>query len=373
MNKINQSIIKVLSLWILLASQVCFAQGGISLTTKNYDPNTGNQSWFNYEELAGSSISDSITIHNKGAAPVTIRLSAKDAFSNEAGSFSLTDENTQQNGLGSWTKLEKNQIILAANESADVDFVINIPKNTAPGEYFGGITAETIDQCTGDCAGNIQVKTRTGNRIYLTVPGKRKEEIKLTQIDQSQTDKLVHFKFHINNSGNVAFSPKAKIDIYDLFNNKIDSFEENLGQSFPNSNISPEISWNNKIYLGPAKAKIRIHFLELNQGRNSTLRGTPFFQDQTVEFITIPWLHAIYLLAFLALLLGFALYKHNKLIRLIKISKEYRVKENDTLELISEKNKISWQKLAQINNLKAPYSIQSGQILRIPKINEKKK
>lgn len=46
---------------------------------------------------------------------------------------------------------------------------------------------------------------------------------------------------------------------------------------------------------------------------------------------------------------------------------EYKVQKGDTLFNISQKFKISWTLLSTLNNLKSPFSIKPGQILKIPK------
>lgn len=46
---------------------------------------------------------------------------------------------------------------------------------------------------------------------------------------------------------------------------------------------------------------------------------------------------------------------------------EYKVKTGDTLFTISKDNNMQWTALATLNNLKAPFTLHTGQILKIPK------
>lgn len=46
---------------------------------------------------------------------------------------------------------------------------------------------------------------------------------------------------------------------------------------------------------------------------------------------------------------------------------EYVVLKNDTLFSISQKFNISWTTLATLNNLKSPFLVKPGQILKVPK------
>jgi LysM repeat protein len=46
---------------------------------------------------------------------------------------------------------------------------------------------------------------------------------------------------------------------------------------------------------------------------------------------------------------------------------EYTVEKGDTIFNLSQKYNISWVTLANLNNLKSPFTIKPGQILQIPK------
>lgn len=47
----------------------------------------------------------------------------------------------------------------------------------------------------------------------------------------------------------------------------------------------------------------------------------------------------------------------------------YTVKKGDTLFNLSQKHAVSWQTLAEINNLEQPYILKIGQTLKIPEKN----
>ncbi len=45
---------------------------------------------------------------------------------------------------------------------------------------------------------------------------------------------------------------------------------------------------------------------------------------------------------------------------------EYKVKTGDTLFTISKEHNVQWTALATINNLKTPFTLHAGQIIKIP-------
>lgn len=46
---------------------------------------------------------------------------------------------------------------------------------------------------------------------------------------------------------------------------------------------------------------------------------------------------------------------------------EYEVQKGDTLFNLSQKYNISWVTLANLNNLKSPFTLKPGQMIQIPK------
>lgn len=49
-----------------------------------------------------------------------------------------------------------------------------------------------------------------------------------------------------------------------------------------------------------------------------------------------------------------------------KAFKDYTVKKGDTVFSIAQSNNLEWTALATINNLKAPFTLKTGQVLQIP-------
>jgi LysM repeat protein len=45
----------------------------------------------------------------------------------------------------------------------------------------------------------------------------------------------------------------------------------------------------------------------------------------------------------------------------------YKVRSGDNIQILAEKLSIDWRKLAKLNNLKPPYSLQQGQLIRVPR------
>ncbi|MBD3270700.1 DUF916 domain-containing protein, partial [Candidatus Peregrinibacteria bacterium] len=361
-----------LALFMTFLPASTLASKNVIMSLKNPDPYTENRSWYQFEEPAGGIATDTIVLNNTSDKEVEVKLYAADATNNDAGSFIIKSAQEEQYGIGKWTKIEQNQINLEPNESKEIDFLISIPDEIAPGQYFGGIIKEELNgECTknpADCKQQIHVKTRTGNRIYLTIPGEVIEDVKVTDFDHQISDKnQVRFKFKIENHGNMAYVPNVNITIYDLNGNIIETINKEIGKSLPDSSINPTVDWNHQGRFGSFNAKIKVYFEEINQGRMGNLKGSAKFEEFSLNIILLPWIWINSTLLIFAILIGYLFYQRIKIHRLSLNSDFYTVEENETLEEIAEKNKIAWKILAKINHIKAPYSVKKGEKIKIPK------
>lgn len=367
--------LKILIVSLLLAlPQLTLANGIISSTIKNPDPYSGNQSWFRYYESPGNVVKDSLILRNLGDQPITIKIYATDATANQAGSFSLKMDGEEQKGIGAWTQISKSEATLLPNQSEEIPFQINIPKELSPGQYFGGIVNEEItagpcgpyQQVSGFCQGNIQIKTRSGNRVYLTIPGEVKQDIKLTNFNWKQAGKIIHFNFTFVNNGNIAFEPKAVISLYNVFNQKVDTVEKILGKSLPGSTISPMVDWDYQNNFGPLTAKTQIYYNQDNLGQLDTLHGTVLSDSKDLSIFIFPWEICLIVIVIIAALLGIYFLRKKYYQSILSHCIGYQIKVDDNIMDIAEKNHVRWQTIARLNHLKAPYILEPGQNIKIP-------
>ena len=139
----------------------------IGIEPFNFDRNaTESTGWFVLRGEKGTSIEDFVVLKNLGNSDVVVDLQANDGLITKDGAFTIASNDVQDVEIGSWINLEKNDYIIPSDKGLKVPFSINIPGSIADGEYAGGLSI--IEQTVDDNA-PVAVKTRMGNRIYLTV------------------------------------------------------------------------------------------------------------------------------------------------------------------------------------------------------------
>lgn len=376
--------------WMLLLLLALFpaaasANGNLTIIVKNPNPYTGNQSWFTYEKKPGEIINDVAVVKNFSDKPLKAHVYAVDATSNDSGSFILRLESENREGVGKWTKLSAEQTItIPPQQSVDFPFQIEVPENIAPGQYFGGIVLEEVGETpnvvevaaaaegTGQviCCTNIMVKTRIGLRIYLTVPGIINDSVEWSGFKTVQKNRTTNFQFEIKNTGNVALEPIATIEIFDSMGNQVDRLEKSLGESLPGTTINPVVNWENQVLFGSYKAVGKLNYKIKSQSLDQKLHGSAEVGTKTATFTVMPWNLLLYMLL-LAFGGGIAYWSYLYNQRQIRLNWEpYEVSPGDNIVSIAKNRKVEWKKLARINKLKAPYLLEKGKKLRVPKITD---
>ncbi len=373
MTKINKFKIIILAI-VFVLPQLTQANSTVSSTIKTPDPSGDNLSWFRYSEAPGNVIQDSIILRNLGNQPTTVKVYATDALTNQAGSFTLKTNTEEQKSIGLWTNISKSEVTLQPEQSEEVPFQINIPESISPGQYFGGIVNEEITpgECgnsSKSCKGSVQIKTRSGNRVYLTIPGTVKEDIRLTEFNSYQTNKTIHFKFTFVNDGNVSFEPKATINLYNILNQKVASIDRSLGKSLPGSSITPIADWDFQGNFGPLTAKAQIFYNQDNTNNLNGLHESSLSETKSTSIFIFPWEGFMTITLILLGMATFWLIRKRLIKKMITTSVDYQVMTDDNIMKIAEAHSVKWQTIAEINQLKAPYPLSPGQIIKIPNKN----
>jgi hypothetical protein len=375
-NNVKRLVIDLALLGIIIP-QIALGNSMIVSTVKNPDLYSNNLSWFRYYQYPGTTVKDSLVLRNIGEHEESIKLYATDATVNQAGSFTPKLEEEEQKGIGLWTSLLQKEVTLQPGESIEVPFSIDIPLGIAPGQYFGSIINEQMstEACVNGnasdngspCPGNIQVKTRTGNRIYLTVPGEIKHDITLRNLGWKITaQKKILFTFNFTNSGNVAFEPQAVLHIYNSWGQEVEVIESRLGKSLPGSSTSPMMEWNPGDGFGSFTVKAEIYYREDDQGRFDSLHGTVLTEQLELSIFIFPWTIAIVALGIVCAV-SLTIFGRRKYLKSLRQhSYEYSVLEGDTIISIAAAHGQKWNRIAKINGLRAPYVLQTGQKIKIP-------
>jgi len=350
--------------------------GNITITPKRNNESSSNQAWFKFQAIPSSKISESVIVKNLSNDPKTVKLYPADAFTNENGSFILKSEEEIQDTIGIWTALQFSEIDLKPGQQAEIPFKINLPSTISPGTYSGGIIATEVnnnptipcaESTTNGCKPNVTVRTRIATRIYINVPGEVISDIQWTDFNIKTTKhNELSFGFKFENKGNVSYEPRTIIEFYDLFGNPIEKIDRRLGESMPNSTIEPRTNFKPEKSLGFVNIKAQV-FFEPKYLNPNELRNSPEAIYRFARTIILPWQISVGLFLALSTLIIWIYYNQLTKQMLIKVSEDYAVEAEDNLESLATSRNVNWKTLAKINDIKAPFTLKPGQIIKLPK------
>lgn len=155
---------------ICLATVLSLTGGTLSLAYSGGDftiyptySHEGNKTWIIAKTAPGSQMTETVTLENLSAETQEITLLVREA-KEENGQFKVNQAGDSRN-IGAWITAEGNSYTLAPHQKIRIPLMISVPEDAKDGQYTAAVFASKTDS-TGE---NLNIVTRIGVRIYLTV------------------------------------------------------------------------------------------------------------------------------------------------------------------------------------------------------------
>src|SRR5690625_6550661 len=120
----------------------------------------------------GESVTDRIAVRNVGQETVTFALAAADGFYTRTGRFDMLAPGQESVAAGTWISIPET-VTVEAGETEIVEFTVEVPERTEPGDHADGITASVTSVQEDEDGTHVGVVRRNGVRMISRV----KEEI----------------------------------------------------------------------------------------------------------------------------------------------------------------------------------------------------
>ena len=176
--------------------------------------------YFVYTIAPGASRTGAIIVSNSGTAAGTVKLFTSDATTGHTtGTVYLTDQKASR--AGSWVKLAQTQVTLAPGAHKSVPFTVKVPQGTKPGQWVGGIVAETSHRVAGTTTSkskaSVQIRIRdlTIVAVQANVPGQKLVSFQIGDVKTGGQRGFQQLIVHFANTGNQLRKPTGRVIVRD--------------------------------------------------------------------------------------------------------------------------------------------------------------
>lgn len=325
---------------------------------------------FNIEAEPGSRQSASVIIKNIGNRAVTLNLYGADATQSAQGTFALTTNTAEQRHIGTWITFEQPEVTVPSGEEITVPFILQIPDSVTPGSYAGGIAVENMNGANGEITEetpSVSISSRFVVRMYVSIPGEKKHQYEWKDFSYSYSNENNHakFTFEVSNTGNTILmvDPKVELEGFPAFKEPV--------VELPTATIQPgtesqkiDLRLTEKPPAGFYVATGTLTFSEFDIVNNKKI-NTESESRQLMINLT-PWYFIAIIIIVILVLIFAPLVLYFRYRAYYKKCVSYTVAENETIITIAKERGVKWKKIAKLNKLKPPYTLEAGQHILIP-------
>lgn len=360
----------IVAIMVLLPG-VAIAQSssGIGGRPAHPDPsNPRSKSIFVKTIEPGKSIEDEVEIINGSNETKTILIYATDSIASSDGAFACAQSNDPVSNTGRWLDIRTPTVTVPAGGSTIVPFTITAPNNAEPGEHNACIIIQ--EQKEQRIQGGIGLSFRTGIRVALLIPGEIKKELLPLGLTVTTASDKVVLTPQVKNIGTVSVDATIHTSLATIFSTTIAS-KDNVFPVLRDQLTKWNIELDSPFWGGLYRASFSIEYDE-----NNTLIGTlaETSQLKTVQGQSRWVVIAPHPLALLIELITIAIIVFGVIRLHIFLRRRHSIKhhwgthtvQTEQLQEIATQYHISWKQLARANNIKPPYQLKVGQIIKVP-------
>lgn len=342
---------------------------------------------FTFEIEPGQQSESSIIVKNLGNTSLKTTFYSADATHSNMGTFAITSNAKEQRHIGTWVKFANSNQIIPPKQEVEIPFTVQVPENTPPGNYGGGIAVEAtpindtntfIENDEGDlekveeAKSQVQVTSRLITKIFVKIPGEKKTNVTWTNFSYTSKENghRPSFSFSFKNTGNTIITAEPIIRFSGFPPLETKELKLSTITLQPGTAINDVIErWNDQPGIGIYSAKATVTFSEYDIIENTKIN--PWTEIRSVPLINLtPWyIIVIIILVVFGIIATITWRVIGKKIYL-KNCYTYTVKQGETIVDIAKTHRANWKKIAKTNKLKPPFALQKDQKILVPKLKK---
>jgi MYXO-CTERM domain-containing protein len=172
--------------------------------------------FFELTMAAGQAQRLSVEVGNFGPAEVRARTYAADVYSIVNGGFGAALFGAQLTGTARWLDYLTRELTLKPGGASRIDFRVQVPKGTPPGQYVTSLVAESVQPAQGG-AGSVAINqvNRVAIAVAIRIPGPSHPVIEIGAVSYKFAAGTSFVSFAVANPGNVHLKPTGELIVRD--------------------------------------------------------------------------------------------------------------------------------------------------------------
>lgn len=277
----------------------------------------------------GEKLQVQLRVRNLSEETIAVVTSAQDFILSPDGEtpVPINDDVSNRWSLASWLTITPTEHQIAPKGTAGVNVLIEVPEDALPGGHYAMVlhTPGTNTNTTGDngaatSESSSAIDQRVGTLLYVVVEGPINEEAYVRDFSFPDFTEYgpVPFEFVVENNSDVHITPQISVEIYNLFNQKVDTIPVEPKNIFPLTSRRFSGAWDRVWGMGLYNAK-----LVMSYGSS----GAVVIAHTSFWLLPIKIVIAVLSLLIVLLLVGLAIKRHLNHKRDLD---EQRIKELET-------------------------------------------
>jgi hypothetical protein len=237
--------------------------------------------FFAHSLESGAGMVDAVEVFNLTNVAASFDIYPADMVESSGGGLTAASPDLEVTGPGTWVTPKQGTVQVEPRSSALVEFAVDVPQGTAPGDYFASLLVEPrLPVGTG----NIETRARIGLRLEIEVLGEIDLGVGLEPLTFVREGGKVRFELSATNTGSVTFASNGNVVVVGGSGDPV--AELNLEPSgryvAPGENIIFQAVWEDPPILGRYTAGAEV---EAVVGNRLPVR----FTSITVTIWLVPW------------------------------------------------------------------------------------
>jgi hypothetical protein len=337
------------------------------------EDNARTESIFIHTLEPGITQKEGVKVVNNTQEKKTFIIYGSDSTPSTDGAFACKQFVEEKNDVGAWIELNKTEVTMDPGTNQIIPFTITVPKNASVGEHNGCILIQEKKEAPKEDQAGMSLSVRTGIRVAITIPGdlERKLEIAGFTLDRTETGFTLHPQ--VKNTGNVSIDADARVTTRYFFGPTLIKH----GGQYPilrgdTSDWSFELK--HPFWGGLYRSQFTVEYDD-SKGASvgvQTDKKLTMLKSSNLWFWSMPTWAGLAIEIIILLCIAAVIY----LVRLSQKRKQWinlhwvthtLTTQTDIVSLASDYD-VSWKLLSQVNQLKPPYTLKVGDVLRVPPI-----